>query len=703
MTPLPEPVTPKDKALAWIAYAYTRLESQSGLSARPAQHRLSRLVCAALLARKPLAAEAPTGTGKTLAYLLGALAAQEVSGTPVVVSTATKALQQQLVSTDLPRLVALGVIDPKVVALAKGRSNYICLREAHGAVHSLIQMGMDGEGYADDRVTQMEPSEVSPMISAFDSGKWNGDFDLYEGVRPRSVIPIAVSSDTCIRNKCEHFRDCAYFKARKELTGARLVVANHDLVLADLAVVADGGDGTFPVERYNVIFDEAHHLPEKAIAVGSADTNLVSLNVTLPKLTGAVKILESFELVKNAVARNLRLSPEVMDPTELRARLRLLLSALNALDVREDTEILRFPKGTLPPDVQKELKAVIDEAARLHRDSVQIANFLRDGLSQAVDLPPGPVTQTKLHELSKRILEVKRHLGELLKFDGLLQSGNRLAVWMVRDNKVIRLNAAPLEGADVLRPLLWAQERAAGVVMVSATLRDLGGFERFTKRAGLPPSAYCEAMPYTFDYGKSQLVVADMSATPKYGERQEFVKELKAKLPRAIRPNEGTLLLFPSWAMLKDFTPMLQAQLGDRLRVQGEQPVRVLVREHCEAIDRGEGAVLAGVATLAEGLDLPGKYCMHVAIMALPFAVPADPVEEELAELLGNQYFAKRSLPDAMTRLTQMVGRLLRRESDEGRVTIFDRRLASTGYGREMMRALPPFNKVIEKVSAATP
>ena len=113
--------------------------------------------------------------------------------------------------------------------------------------------------------------------------------------------------------------------------------------------------------------------------------------------------------------------------------------------------------------------------------------------------------------------------------------------------------------------------------------------------------------------------------------------------------------------------------------------------EHCKAIDEGRGSLLVGVATMAEGLDLPGKYCTHVLIATIPFSSPASPVEMELSDRLGRQYFSQRSLPEAMLRLTQMVGRLVRRESDRGKVTIFDARLARTSYGRQMLKALPPF------------
>lgn len=315
----------------------------------------------------------------------------------------------------------------------------------------------------------------------------------------------------------------------------------------------------------------------------------------------------------------------------------------------------------------------------------------------------GPEATEKATELLRRSLDVKVPGEESIKCFLALVDTKRSAKWLFRKEGTTSLHTAPLEASDVLTPLLWENERARASVMVSATLRDLGGYTRFSGRVGLPKTARFETLPYTFPYAKSKLVVAAMGATPKLAERRQFLTELSSKLPRAINSKEATLVLFPSWTMLREFAPKLKDRFGrDNVRVQGEdgRSIKMLVRDHCEAIDRGDGGILLGVQTLAEGLDLPGVYCTHVVIISLPFAVPTDPVEQELSEILGNRYFSERSLPDAMTRLTQMVGRLLRRESDVGRVTIFDRRLASTSYGRQMLASLPPFEKVIEPMAA---
>lgn len=218
----------------------------------------------------------------------------------------------------------------------------------------------------------------------------------------------------------------------------------------------------------------------------------------------------------------------------------------------------------------------------------------------------------------------------------------------------------------------------------------------------MPVKATYEVLPYIFPYEESEIVVPAMAATPKMAERRAYLLELQSKLPRAIKPKEATLVLVPSRAMLREIAPMLKSRLGEEcVLVQGDLSIKALLDKHKRRVASGLPSVLVGMATMAEGLDLPGKLCEHVVILALPFAVPTEPVEQELAEILGPKYFGERSLPDAMTRLLQMVGRLLRRETDRGRITVFDRRLVSTSYGKKMLMALPPFKKVIEPMKAA--
>ncbi len=690
-----------DRAHAWVDAAYeTVRRADPDFVVRSAQVKLSKDVATAFIDGHPFTAEAPTGTGKTLAYLLGALAATHSSGLntkePVVVSTATKALQQQLFDKDLPKLVRAGLLRMDEVAIAKGKGNYLCVKSAEEISSLLFRAGDDPELFLDAGSEQLMPEDVTRMLDAFEAGRWNGDFDHYEGVPPRTVRPIAVNGDTCTRKKCPHFSRCAYYKARNAMAGVQVLVANHDLVLRDLLLVAEGLEPTLPVANYLVVFDEAHHLPEKAIAVGSADAALTSLMNALPKVAGVQRII-SGNSVLMSLAKAKHLKPESFDRGPVGTPLRELIELLATLEVDEESGQRRFPKGAVPADVQAAIRKAQTPLSQLLADLGALTDIIREAHSL---LDKG--TEEKANEVIRRALDVKTLGDAAVRCFTRLLSTETYAKWLFRKDSTVSLHTAPLEGAQVLRPLLWDSERVNATVMVSATLRDIGGFSRFVKRSGLPHTGKFSVLPYTFPYKESRLVVAPMAATPKLAERKQFLAELAVKLPAALNPREGTLIIFPSWAMLREFGPKLKARFGERkVRVQGESTVKMLVRDHCADIDRGEGAILAGVATLAEGLDLPGKYCTHVAIVSLPFAVPTDPVEQELSDQLGNKYFGERALPDAMVRLTQMVGRLLRRESDRGRVTLFDRRLATTSYGRQMLNALPPFEKVIEPLTPA--
>lgn len=696
----PSTYIPGERAKAWVRHAYSKLSALTKINVRPAQLELSELVAESLVQRKPLAAEAPTGTGKTLAYLLGAMGAKQETGIPVVVSTATKALQQQLLTTDLPRIVAAGLTQTASVGLAKGKSNYLCLRDALGVRQGHLSIG-DEDAYVDEGLASLAPEEVEPILEAFERGQWKGDFDLYDGPRPRSVIRIAASSDTCSGTKCENYKQCAYYEARKQLTGCDVLVSNHDLTLIDLALSQDG-EGTFPLENYYVVFDEAHHLPDKAISAGSAEVNTRAIASFMGRMVGVQKGLASLPGLEDILRRKYQKTSEDLNPTEAKKAFAVLKEEVDKLETSKEFPSVRFPGGRFTLELDQAFAKFSEENNKLLSVLTGLNELLKDGLSSYPELPTDAGTRKKFTDLTNRVRDTLKVSKNVAKLDTLLNRPIRKALWVYKPDDAALLSCAPLEGADVLDMLLWGNKRAQGTAMVSATLRDIKGFERFASRVGLPKGSTCQAMPYTFAYPESTLTVAGMDASPKPQERIAFVRELTQKLPQYIKRDEGTLVLFPSWALLKEMTPLLKRMYGEKVRVQGDTPIRALVRGHCNAIDRGEGAVLAGVATLAEGLDLPGVYCTHVVIVALPFAAPNDPVEEELAELLGKEYFSRRSLPDAMVRLTQMVGRLLRRESDRGRVTVFDKRLGATSYGRQMLQALPPFTKVIEKQPSAS-
>jgi ATP-dependent DNA helicase DinG len=686
------------RANAWVDLAYGKLASTSNFVVRQQQIDMSYAVANAFITRVPLGAEAPTGTGKTLAYLIGAIAAAEsleqAVKVPVVVSTATKALQQQIMTKDFPTLVTAGILSDSAVTLAKGKSNYICLNRAEEYSMLLEQEGTP-EGIAFDEVVSTQSSEqVADMVMAFSDNRWNGDFDTYTGPRPKSVIPIAVSTETCIKKKCTHFSNCSYYKARGLLSSAKVIIANHDIVLMDLLFVFNKMEPTLPVSNYYIVFDEAHHLPDKAIKVGATEASLNMLQLLLPSVKGIQQLLKTTSALQEIVSTRWEADLEILN---VQQPLKSLMQLLASVPVDTDSNQFRFRKGEVPKPILVEVENLKAPLRLMHAMLESIIGAIRDKHETL-----SASTLEKASEITRRAVALAIPAKAALDNFAQLVSKSHTAKWLYRKDRIVSLHTSPLEGADVLLPLLWQSQRALGVVMTSATLKDVGGFSRFAQKVGSPSPTRYMALPYTFPYGKSQLIVAAMHATPKPVERQMFIKELTLKLPRAIDSSEGTLILFPSWALLREFTPLLKTKFGEmKVRVQGVHPIKMLLQAHCHAIDKGEGSILMGVATLAEGLDLPGNYCTHVIVVTLPFAVPNDPVEQEIAETLGSRYFSERSLPDAMTRLIQMVGRLLRRESDKGRVTVFDRRLAATSYGRQMMANLPPFEKIVEPLIAA--
>lgn len=674
----------------WLEQAYAVLKSQPGFKYREQQHELSRIVAHGLITGTPQIAEAPTGTGKTLAYTLGALAVKNTGSipgnVPLVISTATKALQAQFIESDVPALEQAGLMRRTEVAVAKGKANYICLKNARELRQSLSREAEGEDEYLGAEVGALTAEEIDDMLAAYADARtgWNGDFDTYKGSRPRNVRAIAVSNDSCTGKQCPAFHQCAYYRNRQELATKKIVVVNHDLLL--LALKASLKDiENLPLAPFSMIFDEAHHLPEKAIAMGACELSITALEQMLPRLVGfhaAAAEDEAFSRQLATVGILRQFDRDLIEPA-----LDDLTAALAGLEVDSETLQYRFPKGELSGPLTAALTGLLGPLRTLH-ENVSLTMATVRGSTRLKD--------THSRELLARLGDIRDPVEDALEYLNTALLPNRQAKWLFRSETRLSLHASPLEGADVLKPVLWNNPAVRSAVMLSATLRDVAEFKRFDRRVGAPETANHLAFPHTFPYGESKLFIAPMTNTPKLSERKQFLEELARKLPESINPDEGTLIIFQSFSMMKTITAGLKSKFGERrVKVQSDRPVSQLVADHRAAIARGEGSILCGVASLSEGLDLPGAQCTHLVVVSLPFAVPTDPIEVEIMDMLGNKYFTERALPDAMVRLTQIVGRLIRRETDRGRVTIFDRRLVATGYGRKMLDRLPPFQKTV--------
>jgi ATP-dependent DNA helicase DinG len=257
------------------------------------------------------------------------------------------------------------------------------------------------------------------------------------------------------------------------------------------------------------------------------------------------------------------------------------------------------------------------------------------------------------------------------------------------------LRCSPVLAADILEDCLWS--RAAGVVVTSATITALNSFERFILHSGAPREGNYKVVTSPFDYANATFRVPSMDCDP--GDAQAHTDALIEDLPTILDPAEGSLVLFSSRRQMLDVYQGISAELGDRLLMQGDYSKQEILRRHREAIDAGRGSVIFGLASFAEGVDLPGDYCRHVVIAKIPFAVPDSPLEAALAEWVeaqGRNAFMEISVPDAALRLVQASGRLLRTEQDTGRVTLMDRRIVTRRYGRAILDSLPPFKRELE-------
>ncbi|MBL8263581.1 MAG: ATP-dependent DNA helicase [Xanthomonadaceae bacterium] len=662
-----------------------------GFSPRMPQQQLSMAIAEAVEDRSVLLAEAGTGTGKTFAYLVPAL----LSGLKTIVSTGTRALQDQLYHRDLPRVRdALG--KGVKTALLKGRANYLCryrLEKSKG----------------EPRFTSKEQITQFQRIVAWSGRTRLGDLAELDALPEDSpLLPMVTSTtDNCLGSECPFWEDCFVVQARQRAQAADVVVVNHHLLLADLALKQEGFGEILPGAQVFVV-DEAHQLPELAaqfFGEGLSARPLVELardaQSEAKSVTGALAAVQTPSRVLEEATRAMRVAMDMLPTRGTRWRALQEPGVFDALSALDDA-LCAFIDAIAPlrdasPGFDVCHARAIEQRARLvrwappdfaRRHAAAGAEGDAAGANAALELPS---TQAEAHATSASD-DVAQDLDS-----GIDEKKLWDVRWYELSPRGFRFQRTPL---DVSGPLRTHREQSrAAWVFTSATLAVAGGFDHLSERLGLDAPRTLIA-PSPFDWPHQALCYLPQRM-PEPNSRDYTAAVIDAVRPVLEASNGRAFVLFASHRALREAADLLRADSPWPLFVQGDAPRSVLLQRFR---DSGNG-VLLGAASFREGVDVAGDALSVVVIDKLPFAAPDDPVFEARLDAIrrdGGNPFRDEQLPQAVIALKQGVGRLIRTETDRGVLVLCDPRLVGKSYGRTFLDSLPPFARTrsIEDVRA---
>ena len=625
--------------------------------------------------RNILVCESGTGTGKTFAYAIPGLVLARSVGKTLVISSSTVALQEQLVTRDLPFLQSCAPW-PFSVALAKGRGRYVCPVRLDAALDAASQARLDG----DDSRCASEAYSLRRLAQALDASHWDGDRDQLEDAVPAALWDrLTTDRNGCAGNRCPRFHDCAFHRARQRMRDADVVVANHDLVLSALemnpgSVLPDPSECFF-------VFDEGHSLPHK-IVQHCAERHPVRASYGWASEVPDV-VQTAIHALRLDAAMHARAQAEGAATMHALGRLwQWVAQAEGWTD-----GVRRFAHGVLPDGLAAagaELLSSVESALDL------LGEVRFEALKRAAESPM--LVQHVLSGLGTQIARGTRVADAwtlMLRHDR--PGAAPTARWIERTGDDAVIAASPIDAGDRLQRELW--QRASAAIVTSATLAAGGSFSLFLRQTGLDclPAVRTLRLASPFGYGaQARLVVPRMRSNPT--DTEAHTAEVAELLP-ALVADGASLVLFASAQQMHAVHDRVPASIKAQTLMQGQLSKAAILQRHRQRVDEGRASTIFGLAAFQEGVDLPGAYCTHVVITKLPFAVPTHPWEQARAEWLqrcGRSPFREVVVPEACVRLAQAVGRLIRSHTDRGTVTILDRRIVMRRYGRELLRSLPP-------------
>jgi len=645
------------------------------------------------------AIEAGTGTGKTLAYLLASIPLAKEMGFQVVVATATVALQEQVILKDIPELLQGTDLDFSF-ALAKGRGRYVCLSklDAHLSGSDSSQAMLELYGEEVDDLQGGNHALYQEMLDALSAGNWQGDRDDWPKiVSDRDWQPLTVDNAGCLGSRCSNFSNCCFYRARDSMDKADCIISNHDLVLSDLAL---GGGVILPDPGKCIyIFDEAHHLPLKSNNHFARYSPVKATMTWLERLQNMSRGLLQDEFIQPDEQEALE-SLLTTTGKQLQQTYYILLDMVNEQSSEqhyENRRQLTFKSGIVPEAILLEADNLAGYFTQLTTRWQKINEQLKAELeeSSSVDHSERAEQWFPLVGASAKRAEANMELWLAFSQPDIVGKAP-MARWIsasIDETEELHMSATPVLAADNLQQRLW--ESCAAAVLTSATLTSLDSFEMLIMRAGLPEHTQFLRIPSPFRFAEAATIsVPRLNCDP--SDNLRHTELIVAAIPKLLATTDAALMLFSSRRQMRDVLDGLDDEWRDRVLCQDDFQKSQLLKYHRKRVDDGEGSIIFGLASFAEGIDLPSKYCTHVLIAKLPFSVPNDPVEVTLADWVeeqGHNPFMKLAVPDAAFRLLQATGRLLRNEQDTGQITLFDERIVTRRYGKAILDSLPPYRR----------